>query len=80
MTCSFESFLTVFRSYQDDKRVIMKGCVKGSLVYARKYFCYKGLEPDTAISTGQCSTSDLPGLLKQSRKPCILDNPDRCVI
>ena len=36
------SFLTVFQSYQDDKGVIIKGCVEGSLVYARKNFCYQG--------------------------------------
>ena len=27
MTCDFTSFLTVFQSYQDDVRVIMKACV-----------------------------------------------------
>ena len=28
MTCSFTSFSTVFQSYQDDGRLIMKGCVQ----------------------------------------------------
>ena len=28
MTCDFTSFLTVFQSYQDDGRVIMKGCMQ----------------------------------------------------
>ena len=28
MTCDFTSFSTVFQSYQDDGRIIMKGCVQ----------------------------------------------------
>ena len=28
MTCDFTSFSTVFRSYQDDERLIMKDCVQ----------------------------------------------------
>ena len=28
MTCDFTSFSTVFQSYQDDGRLIMKGCVQ----------------------------------------------------
>ena len=28
MTCDFISFSTVFQSYQDDERLIMKGCVQ----------------------------------------------------
>ena len=32
MTCDFTSFLTVFRSYQDDVWMIMKGCVQGNSV------------------------------------------------
>ena len=28
MTCDFMSFSTVFQSYQDDGRMIMKGCVQ----------------------------------------------------
>ena len=28
MSCDFTSFLTVFQSYQDDVRMIMKGCVQ----------------------------------------------------
>ena len=33
MTCDFTSFSTVFQSYQDDERLIMKGCVQWSSVY-----------------------------------------------
>ena len=33
MTCDFTSFLTVFQSYQDDVRMIMKGCVQWNSVY-----------------------------------------------
>ena len=28
MTCDFTSFITVFQSYQDDVRIVMKGCVQ----------------------------------------------------
>ena len=34
MTCDFTSFSTVFRSYQDDERLIMKGCVQWNSVYS----------------------------------------------
>ena len=33
MTCEFTSFSTVFQSYQDDGRMIMKGCVQWNLLY-----------------------------------------------
>ena len=33
MTCDFTSFSTVFQSYQDDVRMIMKGCVQWNSVY-----------------------------------------------
>ena len=33
MTCDFTSFLTVFQSYQDDVRMIMKGYVQWNSVY-----------------------------------------------
>ena len=32
-TCDFTSVLTVFQSYQDDDRLIMKGCVQWNPVY-----------------------------------------------
>ena len=31
--CDFTSFLTLFQSYQDDGRMIMKGCVQWNPVY-----------------------------------------------
>ena len=34
MTCDFTSFLSVFQSYQDDVRMIMKGCVQWNSVYS----------------------------------------------
>ena len=33
MNCDFTSFLTVLQSYQDDGRLIMKGCVQWNSVY-----------------------------------------------
>ena len=33
MACDFTSFSTVFQSYQDDGRLIMKGYVQWKLVY-----------------------------------------------
>ena len=33
LTCDFTPFLTVFKSYQDDVRLIMKGCVQSNSVY-----------------------------------------------
>ena len=33
MTCEFMSFSTVFHSYHDDERMIMKGCVQLNPVY-----------------------------------------------
>ena len=33
MTCDFTSFSTVFQSYQDDERLVMKGSVQWSSVY-----------------------------------------------
>ena len=33
MTCDFTSFSTVFQSYQDDGRLIMKGCVQWNSIY-----------------------------------------------
>ena len=33
MTCVFTSFSTVFQSYQDDERLIVKGCVQWSFDY-----------------------------------------------
>ena len=33
MTWDFRSFLTIFQSYQDDGRLIMKGCVQWNYAY-----------------------------------------------
>ena len=33
MTCDFTSLSTVFQSYQDDERLIMKGCVQWNSIY-----------------------------------------------
>ena len=49
----FTSFTTVFQSYQDDERNIMKVCVKWNPVYCREDFALSGLELGTARSVGQ---------------------------
>ena len=41
MTCGFTSFSTVFQSYQDNGRVIIKGCMQWNPVYERKDFCFR---------------------------------------
>ena len=44
MACDFTSFSTIFQSYQDDVRVIMKGCVQENLVYT-PVICNHGPQP-----------------------------------
>ena len=39
ITCDFTSFSAVFQSYQDNGKVIMKGCVQLNPVYSGKEFC-----------------------------------------
>ena len=38
ITCHFTFFQTVFRSYQDDEGMMMKGCVKWNTVYDKEDF------------------------------------------
>ena len=38
MTCDFTSFSTVFQSYQDDDRLIIKGCAQWNPVYGCEEF------------------------------------------
>ena len=38
MACDFTSFSTIFQSYQDHGRLIMKGCVKGNPIYGWEDF------------------------------------------
>ena len=42
MTCDLTSFSTEFESYQDNDKVIMKGCVQWNLVYGRGDVRLKG--------------------------------------
>ena len=42
MTCNFTSFSTVFKSYQDDGRLIKKGCVQ----------CVEKISPRAGIELG----------------------------
>ena len=63
MTCDFTSFSTVFRSYQDDERLIMKGCVQWNPVYGEKVSPRAGLELATVRSLGQRLTHGATGVL-----------------
>ena len=42
MACDFTSSSNVFQSYQDDVRMIMRGCVQYNPVYGRKDFRLEG--------------------------------------
>ena len=53
MTCDFASFSTVFQSYQDDERLIMKDCVQWNPFTLEKISPRAGLERTTARSVGQ---------------------------
>ena len=53
MICDFTSFSTVFQSYQDNERLIMKGCVQWSSVYGREDFASGGNRTRSARSVGQ---------------------------
>ena len=54
MTWDFTSFSTLFQSYQDDERLVMKGLCNGTLSTVEKISPQAGLEPTTARSVGQC--------------------------
>ena len=53
MTCDFTSFLKVFQSYQDDVRMIMKGCVQWNSVYGWEDFTSSEDRTRSARSVGQ---------------------------
>ena len=54
MTCDFTSFSRVFQSYQDDERLLMKGCVQWNPGYGWEDFALRArLELKTARSVGQ---------------------------
>ena len=53
MTCDFASFSTVFKLYQDEGRLIMKGCVQWSSVYGIEDFVSSGDGTWSARSVGQ---------------------------
>ena len=53
MICNFPSFSTVFQSYRDDWRMIMKGLCNGTPFTIEKISPRAGLELGTARSVGQ---------------------------
>ena len=63
MTCDFASFSTVFQSYQDDGRLIMKSCEQGNSVYGWEDFASSGDRTRSARSVGQRLTHWATGLL-----------------
>ena len=44
MEYGFTSFLTVFQSYQDDGKLIIKGCMQWNSIYGREHFASSGIE------------------------------------
>ena len=61
MTCNFMSFSTVFRSYQGNGRMIMKGCMQWNPVSVEKILPQVGLELWTARLVGQRITHRVTG-------------------
>ena len=61
MTCDFTSFFTVFQSYQDDVRMIMKGCVQWNAVYGWEDFTSSEDQTQFARSVGQHLTHSATG-------------------
>ena len=53
MTCDLTSYSTVFQSYQDNERLIMKGLCNGTLFTVEKILPRAGLELATVRSVGQ---------------------------
>ena len=47
VTCDFTSFSTVFQSYQEDGRLIMKGCVQWNPIYE-----LRRLHPEQGLNSG----------------------------
>ena len=62
MTCHFMPFSTVFRSYQDDERMILKAVCNGTLFTVEKILPGAGLKLRTARSAGQRLTHGATGL------------------
>ena len=53
MACYLKSILTVFQSYLDDGKIIMKGSVQEITLWLERSSFLAGLKPRTARSTGQ---------------------------
>ena len=51
--CDFTAISTVFQSYQEDERIIMKGCVQWNPFTVEKTSPRAGLELGTARSIGR---------------------------
>ena len=66
ITCDFMSFSKVIQSYQDDERVLMKGCVQWTPVTADIYFVLPPLriEPGLPIQQARAKATELLGLMQ----------------
>ena len=63
--CDFASFSTVFQSYQDDERLIMKGCVQWNSVSVEKILPRAGIKLGPLNQYASAQPTELPGLRQQ---------------
>ena len=64
MTCNFSSFSIVFQSYQDDEKVIMKGCGEKPHLWLGRF--PPQLKPGTTRPVDQCLTHWSTGVIISS--------------
>ena len=74
MTWEFSSFATVLQSYQDNDRLIMKGCVQWSSVYGLEDFASIWDRTRSARSVGHSLTHWATGVPIQGEKMYFQEN------
>ena len=63
MTCDFTSFSTMFKSYQDDGKLIMKAVCNGAPFSVEKISPRAGIELGPLDQQASAKPTGLPGLL-----------------